>query len=89
MYCAISWAFRPNLAKASACDFVALSPAVRERIIFLIPVAATSDSMPDPTMDAPRAAISPEATPPISPSGPILVTTSEIRGALAAVVLPR
>ena len=54
-----------------------------------MPVAATSDSIPAPTILAPRAAISPLATPPISPRGPILLTTSDILGALAAVLLPR
>ena len=40
-------------------------------------------------MLAPNAAISPEATPPIAPKGPILLTTSDILGADAAVVLPK
>ena len=80
---------RPRPCSASFCDFVALSPAVSERIKFLMPVAATSDWIPEPTIDAPRAAISPDATPPTSPSGPMRVTTSEMSGALAAVVFPR
>ena len=52
-------------------------------------MAATSDSTPVDTIDAPSAAISPDATPPTSPKGPIRVTTSEILSADAAVVSPR
>ena len=86
---AISAASKPNCWKAAAWLLVAPSPAVIPRIRFLIPVAATSDCTPVAIIEAPNAAISPDATPPISPSGPILVTTSEINGAEAAVVLPR
>ena len=86
---ATSSALSPNSFNAPTCDFVALSPAVSARIIFFRPVAATSDWMPEPTIEAPSAAISPAATPPTSPNGPMRVTTSEISGALAAVVLPK
>ena len=86
---ATSSAVIPSEANAAACDFVAPAPALIPRMRFLIPVAAISDDVPVPTMDAPSAAISPEATPPTSPSGPIRVTTSEMSGADAAVVLPR
>ena len=80
---------RPSSSKAALCFLVADSPAVSPRIRFLMPVAATSEAIPEPTMLAPMAAISPEATPPTEPSGPIRVTTSAIAGAVAAVLLPR
>ena len=89
IFLAISAASSPNVWKAAACVLVAPSPAVMPRMRFFMPVAATSDCTPVPTIEAPRAAISPDATPPTSPRGPILVTTSEINGADAAVVLPK
>ena len=89
IYFAISTALSPKAAKASFWDFVALSPDTKAKIRFLMPVAAISDVTPDPTRLAPSAAISPDATPPTLPNGPMRVTTSEINGADAAVVLPK
>ncbi len=86
---AISVASNPNVWNASVCELVALSPAVNAKIKFFIPVAAISGGLPQATIDAPNAAISPDATPPTSPNGPILDTTSEICGAVAALVLPK
>ena len=85
----MSTALKPSFSKAAAWESVAPSPATIPSMKFLIPVAATSDLTPVETIDAPSAAISPDATPPTSPSGPMRVTTSEILSADAAVVFPR